>query len=71
MQNIYPLQIRRHEKDYISNLKYPIGNKELTVISFPLRRIHTSVEVISLKDIENLLNVAIHLIEQLSKLQDL
>lgn len=71
MQNTYPLQIRRHKKDYISNLKYPVGNRELAVISFPLRRIHTSAEVISLKDVENLLNVAIHLVEQLSKRQDL
>ncbi|MEM3488905.1 MAG: hypothetical protein QXO75_04515 [Nitrososphaerota archaeon] len=65
MRDIYPMQIRKHEEDYITSLKYPVGNKELAVISFPLRRLHTSSEVVSLNDLEHLLEITIRLIEQL------
>ncbi|MEM2841748.1 MAG: hypothetical protein QW201_00350 [Thermoproteota archaeon] len=63
------MQIRKHERDYITALKYPVGNKELEVISFPLQRIHTPAEVVSLKDIRYLLDITIQLIEQLSKIK--
>lgn len=65
MQDSYPMQIREHKDDYITNLKYPFGNEKLVVISFPVSRIHTSAEIVSIKDIEYLFEVIIQLVKQL------